>query len=153
MGSDDENDDNDEFESDNNSEDEEEDEDEDLDEELTEEINDKEININNSGIIKDKIINSKEIEEKLNQLDKQTAPIITKYELTNVLGIRATEIANGIESFVDTDKLNLSDPFEIAKYEFKKGLIPYIIVRPLPNGNMVEYWRLSDLQFNVNIKL
>ena len=153
MASDDEIDYIDEFESDAMSEHDDEDEDEVSDEELVEEINEKEINISNSGIIKDKIINSKEIEEQLNKVDKQTAPIITKYELTNVLGIRATEIANGMDSFVNTDELNLNDPFEIAKYEFKKGLIPYIIVRPLPNGNVVEYWRLSDLQFNVNIKL
>ena len=153
MASDDEIDDMDDFETDDVSENEDDNEEEDSDEELTEEINEKEINISNSGIIKDKIINSKEIEEKLNQVDKQTAPIITKYELTNVLGIRATEIANGVESFINTEELNLTDPFEIAKQEFKKGLIPYIIVRPLPNGNSLEYWRLSDLQFNVNIKL
>jgi len=73
-----------------------------------------------------------------------TPPFITKYEITKVLGMRATQIEQGAPLFIDIDP-NIHDSYIIAKEEFTQKKIPFIIARPLPNGNE-EYWKLCDLE-------
>ncbi len=73
-----------------------------------------------------------------------TPPFITKYEMTKVLGMRATQIEHGAPLFIDIDP-NIHDSYIIAREEFNQKKIPFIIARPLPNGNE-EYWKLCDLE-------
>lgn len=73
----------------------------------------------------------------------KTVPILTRYEQARILGTRAKQINYGASPMVPvpTDML---DGYEIAVEELKARVIPFIIRRPLPNGES-EYWRVSDL--------
>ena len=73
----------------------------------------------------------------------KTLPILTKYEYTNVLGLRAKQINAGAKIFVKAD--NIIDGYIIAQMEIRKKRLPFIIRRPLPNGGS-EYWKLKDLE-------
>jgi len=71
-----------------------------------------------------------------------TIPILTKYECARVLGVRAKQINSGSPPFVET---TLVDGYLIAQLELREKKIPFILRRPLPNGDH-EYWRVSDLE-------
>ncbi len=60
----------------------------------------------------------------------------TKYEQARIIGARALQISMGAPFTVkltdeELSKLNFN-PVEIAKIEFKHGLIPISVKRPLP---------------------
>ena len=73
-----------------------------------------------------------------------TIPILTKFEKTRVLGLRAKQINEGAKPFVEINQDNY-DGYVIASKELQQKKIPFIIRRPLPNGAS-EYWKLSDLE-------
>lgn len=73
-----------------------------------------------------------------------TIPILTRYEKAKILGLRAKQINNGSNVFINLDK-NIIDGHLIAQMELEKKKIPFIIRRPMPNGGS-EYWRVSDLE-------
>lgn len=97
-----------------------------------------------SNLKEDKLINVSEMEKLLYSEDKCTSDKITKYEYTKVIGLRATQLSRGMPALVDTK--DLEDPYLIAIEEYKENKIPFIIKRPLPNGESFEYWRLEDLK-------
>lgn len=66
-------------------------------------------------------------------------PILTKYEKTSIIGIRATQISEGAEPLIDVPE-GIEDPIEIATMELKEKKIALIIQR-----ENQEYWRVSDL--------
>ena len=72
----------------------------------------------------------------------KTTPILTKYEKTKILGQRAKQIEEGHMPFIKID--NIIDHYTIAQMELEQNKIPFIIRRPLPNGES-EYWRVQDL--------
>ena len=74
-----------------------------------------------------------------------TAPFLTKYEKTRVIGTRAEQIERGAPPFIKDLDENIIHGRTIAIQEFEKKLIPFIIARPLPNQG-VEYWKLQDLE-------
>ena len=45
--------------------------------------------------------------------------------------------------FIDVPK-HITDVKDIAKLELEQKRLPFVIKRPLPNGQF-EYWRLADL--------
>jgi len=63
----------------------------------------------------------------------------TKYEKARIIGARALQVAMGAPLLVDEKLLNLRainfDPVQIAKEEFRKGVLPITIKRPLPKKN------------------
>ena len=73
-----------------------------------------------------------------------TLPFLTKYEKARILGLRAKQINNGSEPFVNIPN-NVIDGSIIAEMELKQNKIPFIIRRPIPNGGS-EYWKISDLE-------
>ena len=73
-----------------------------------------------------------------------TLPLLTKYEYTRILGVRASQINGGASLFIDIDD-SVIDGYLIAKEELKAKKIPFIIKRPLPNGKL-EFWKLEDLE-------
>ena len=77
-----------------------------------------------------------------------TIPILSKFEYTRILGLRATQIENGAPLFISVDE-SIIDSYIIAKMELEAKKLPFIIRRPLPGGKM-EYWKLHDLE-NLNI--
>jgi len=74
----------------------------------------------------------------------KTIPILTKYEKTRILGIRAKQINNGAKPMV-TINTQIIDGYLIALKELEEKKIPIIIRRPIPNGAS-EYWHLKDLE-------
>ena len=74
----------------------------------------------------------------------KTIPWLTKYERARVLGIRAKQLNNGADAFVEVPSSMISG-YKIAMEELKVKKIPFIIRRPIPNGG-TEYWKLHDLE-------
>ncbi len=72
-----------------------------------------------------------------------TKPFITQYEYVRILGDRAKALSLGAKPMIkNVDKLNCK---EIAKLEIKKGMIPLIIIRELPNG-LKEKWKIHEFK-------
>tara|TARA_B100000927_G_scaffold291713_1_gene296020 strand:+ start:9368 stop:10213 length:846 start_codon:yes stop_codon:yes gene_type:complete len=74
----------------------------------------------------------------------KTVPFVTKYEFTKVIGLRAKQLNNGADPFIDIEP-DIIDGYTIALKEYEQKKIPFIIARPMPNGSK-EYWKLSDLE-------
>lgn len=74
--------------------------------------------------------------------DKITSPLMTKFEYTRLLGIRAMQISMNAPVMIDVG--NMIDPIKIAKKEMKECKIPLIIKRKLPNG-IFENWNICDM--------
>ena len=72
-----------------------------------------------------------------------TIPYLTKYEKARILGLRAKQLNNNIKPTIDVPDY-IIDSYRIAELELENKQIPFIIRRPLPNGQS-EYWRLYDL--------
>ncbi|MBD3249739.1 DNA-directed RNA polymerase subunit K [Candidatus Woesearchaeota archaeon] len=67
---------------------------------------------------------------------KKKKPSFSKYEKARMLGSRALQIAMGAPFLVDLKEEDLKrvkySPIEIAKLEFRKGVIPLTVRRPMP---------------------
>lgn len=74
----------------------------------------------------------------------QTVPVLSRYERARILGSRAKQINHGSVPLVSVPS-SMIDGYKIAEKELEKRAIPFIIRRPLPNGES-EYWRVSDLE-------
>jgi len=74
----------------------------------------------------------------------KTIPILTKYEKTKILGLRAKQLNNGALPYVKLSS-TIIDGYLIAIKELEQKKIPFIIRRPLPSGAS-EYWHLQDLE-------
>jgi len=74
----------------------------------------------------------------------KTLPIMTRYEKTKILGLRAKQINDGSPLFIKISN-DIIDGHVIAKMELDQNKIPFIIRRPLPNGQS-EYWNVKDLE-------
>ena len=71
---------------------------------------------------------------------------ITKFEKAKIIGIRATQLASGINTLLDENELkniNIKNTLDVAECEFKQGKIPIIIKRKYPNEGKDKY-----IQFN-----
>lgn len=74
----------------------------------------------------------------------RTLPFLSKYERARILGLRAKQLNTGSAAFVEIPE-GVIDGLIIARLELAQGKIPFIIRRPLPNGQS-EYWKLTDLE-------
>jgi DNA-directed RNA polymerase subunit K/omega len=72
----------------------------------------------------------------------KTTPTLTKYERTQVLSERATQLSNGCPSTI-RDLEGATNTYEIAIRELAENRLPFIIKRPY--GNHFELWKLKDL--------
>lgn len=73
----------------------------------------------------------------------RTYPFLTNFEKTKIIGLRANQISKGSVPFISVPK-HITDVRDIARLELEQKRLPFIIKRPLPNGDF-EYWRLVDL--------
>jgi DNA-directed RNA polymerase I, II, and III subunit RPABC2 len=74
----------------------------------------------------------------------RTIPVMTKFEKTRILGVRAKQLDDGAQPFITVPD-GVVDGYTIAVEELSRKAIPFIVRRPLPNGG-AEYWRASDLE-------
>ena len=82
----------------------------------------------------------------------KTFPILTKYEKTRILGLRISQLNKGAKPFIDLSKYETQkfiDNHIIAESELRQKKLPYIIMRPIPDGRR-EYWKLEDLEIVTN---
>ena len=87
---------------------------------------------------------SKEILQNYEKMKKLniSKPVMSKYERTKIIGIRAQQISQGSVPLVEVPK-HLVNTLDIATYELKMRKTPFIIKRNV--GNTVEYWKVEDL--------
>ena len=85
------------------------------------------------------------IEKKLVKGDKKPVcyPFLNQFEKTKVLSFRASQIAQGAKPYIEIPD-NVTDVYTIAKMELLARKLPFILKRPLPDGDY-EYWKLSEL--------
>lgn len=74
-----------------------------------------------------------------------TIPILTKYEKTRILGLRVSQLNEGAPRYINVPSENIIDNYIIAEKELRQKKLPFIVTRPLPNGEK-EHWRLEDLE-------
>lgn len=86
------------------------------------------------------LLNIDEVNKSLAE-EKHTLPIMTKFEKTQLLAIRTTELASGSTPFIETDKITAED---IAYDELIDKKLPYIIKRTFPDGTF-ELWNINEL--------
>ena len=98
-----------------------------------------------------KILSKKEIDEfddfisKYDTSCNKSVNVLTKYEKTNIIGVRMEQLSMGGETYICQDLANeLNCVKKIAHEEFIQNKIPYMLCRSMPN-NVKEYWKLSDL--------
>ena len=70
-------------------------------------------------------------------------PILTKYEYTKILGMRAQQLAMGAEALIEVTE-DLNDVVLIAEEELRQRKTPVIIQRNVGVNNY-EYWKIEDL--------
>lgn len=71
---------------------------------------------------------------------------LTIYERTQVVGLRAEQLARGAPTFLPADSMPTSASFDackIAKMELDAGVLPFVVSRSMPNGG-IELLRLSN---------
>ena len=104
-----------------------------------EDIIENELTINQIKI--DDNINLKIIKGK----DRKSFPKMTKYEMVRIIGERIKQLTLGSKSFIkNKEDFNYE---QIAYEEFKNKLIPFKIIRNLPN-NQREEWKISELEIS-----
>ncbi|MCD6323612.1 MAG: DNA-directed RNA polymerase subunit K [Desulfurococcales archaeon] len=74
-------------------------------------------------------------------------PRLTRYEKARVIAARALQLELGAFPLVDVSNLP-KDSVEIAKEELKKGVLPFTLVRSLPNGEkeLIPVSKLIELE-------
>jgi len=77
----------------------------------------------------------------------RTKPIMTKYEKTKMLGIRAEMLAGGAKPLVTVPK-NMTKTIDIAILELNEMKLPFIIKRKVTGG--YDYWKVNDLKIPNN---
>lgn len=69
-------------------------------------------------------------------MNMQKQEIFTKYEVARILGARALQISMDAPLLIKLEKEELEnmrfDPIKIAEAEFKAGVLPITVRRPLP---------------------
>ena len=74
----------------------------------------------------------------------KTKPVLSKYERTKILGMRAQQLACGSKPLI-TIPPHVTETLDIAEMELEQRKIPYILKRDI--GNRYEYWKLEDLNY------
>lgn len=88
----------------------------------------------------------RDIDGRIIDENHRTYPILSKYEKTSIIGERVTQLNRGAKPYVELQHSNILDNSLIAEKELKAKKLPFIIMRPLPNGTC-EYWNVNDLEY------
>ena len=87
----------------------------------------------------DKVVQTKRL---VKPEERITKPILTKYERVRLLSERRKQLVLGAKPMIRvSNKISEKD---IASLELKAKVIPLIIVRTLPNGD-IEHWKMEEL--------
>jgi DNA-directed RNA polymerase subunit K/omega len=61
---------------------------------------------------------------------------LTKFEIAKVIGARAVQLSKGAASTIDIGTLD--NAMDIAYEEYRQKMIPFLITRAFPDGNVEE---------------
>jgi DNA-directed RNA polymerase subunit K/omega len=112
-------------------------------EDIVEKYHKEEFHINHDEMLKLCQLNRNDKGFIIDPLHK-TTPILSKYEYTNILGIRAKQLSDGAPPLIEISE-EIIDNYIIADIELRQKVLPFIIKRPLGHGGC-EYWRIGDLE-------
>ena len=73
----------------------------------------------------------------------RSAPFLTQFEKTKILGFRTNQLAQGARPYVKVPEY-ITDVIDIAKLEINERVLPFIVKRYMPDGTY-EKFRLCDL--------
>lgn len=74
--------------------------------------------------------------------DRITSDVLSKYEMVELISIRATQISKGDKPFTGVGSLR--DPISMAKKELYDNRCPLLVKRNIGN-NMYEYWNPNHM--------
>ena len=69
---------------------------------------------------------------------------MTKYQYTNVLGIRATQIAYGAPAKIEISS-DMKSAEQVAEEELRQRKTPFFVAREI-NKNHIDLWRIEDME-------
>lgn len=85
------------------------------------------------------------IQQNCDSLGKMSSSKLTKYEKTNVLGLRIEQLNFGSKTLLDDMELQKCNSIQqIAEKEFELNLLPFIIERQICDKK-TEYFKLKDM--------
>jgi DNA-directed RNA polymerase I, II, and III subunit RPABC2 len=90
-----------------------------------------------------KVMSYSQITNHIAKTTKKTFPFLTKYEKTRIIGVRIEQLSRGAKPNVNTK--GMTSIREIAEEELRQRKTPFIIMRPLPNGQF-EYWKMEEFE-------
>lgn len=79
---------------------------------------------------------------------RRTSQKMSSFELTEVIGVRISQIERGVPPNIDIK--NLSDPISIARMELIEGRNPLIIERKMKEEDniiYVEHWKVKEMTY------
>ena len=109
-------------------------------------INDDELINDDEGQVVDphmKVLSYNQIINHIAKTPKKTFPFLTKYEKTRIIGVRIEQLSRGAKPNINTK--GLTSILQIAEEELRQRKTPFIITRPLPNGQF-EYWKIEEFE-------
>ena len=77
----------------------------------------------------------------VNKDERITRPILYNYEFVRMVGLREYQLTLGAKPLIKHNNLSYK---EISYEEIKHNVIPLILIRTLPNGN-IEKWNIEEL--------
>lgn len=93
------------------------------------------------------LVERKEDVNIIKKINKKFIPILTLFEITTLISVRATQIENGAPPCVE---YSINDkPKNIAIKELEEKKIPYLIKRKL--GKYIEMWKIDELELNTDL--
>ncbi len=107
---------------------------------VDDEVNDEE---NKSADPQMKVLSYHQIINHIAKTPKKTFPFLTKYEKTRIIGVRIEQLSRGAKPNVNTK--GMTSIREIAEEELRQRKTPFMIRRPLPNGQY-EYWKMEEFE-------
>jgi DNA-directed RNA polymerase subunit K/omega len=82
------------------------------------------------------IISLSPVTEQMIKSDLKSIPVLTKYEYSKIIQTRAEQISRNDKLITIDIPTGMIRPDDIARLEFKKGKIPYEIIRKMPDGSI-----------------
>jgi len=73
----------------------------------------------------------------------RSVPYLTTFERTKIIGFRSNQLAQGARPLIQVPD-HITDVMDIARLELEQKRLPFLLKRPMPDGEY-EYWRLQDL--------
>jgi len=63
--------------------------------------------------------------------------MLSRFERARVIAARALQLAYGAPPLIDVPP-GLVDPYDVARLEFERKVIPFVVIREYPDGS-IEY--------------